>query len=125
MADSGTGDATTRRAKIAEAVTAHRRAGSQSAVFFGADRDAESPVVEYVDREITVEVDDAERDRLDALLTDFPVFKIAQPATRKSPAGEVHVSALADPKHIADFVDQCLLDVYGLPEDFALVVAEP
>jgi len=123
MGDSGRDDATTRRAKIAEAIVAHRRAGSQSAVYFGAADDG--PVVEYVDREITLEVDDAERDRLDALLGDFHVFKIAQPATRKSPAGEVHVSALADPKHIADFVDRTLLDVYGVGDGYELAIVEP
>ncbi|WP_136716362.1 hypothetical protein [Halorientalis salina] len=124
MAEPGSEDATTRRARIAEAITAHRRAGSQSAVFFGPKGD-DVPVVEYVDREITVEVDDAERDRLDTLLSEFPVFKIAQPATRKSPASEVHVSALADPKHTADFVDRLVLDVYEFDENYALAIAEP
>ncbi|MFD1585595.1 hypothetical protein ACFR9U_01265 [Halorientalis brevis] len=118
-------DAATRRAKLAEAITAHRRAGSQSAVYFGAETDDESPVVEYVDREITVEVGDAERDRLDALLADFHVFKIAQPATRKAPAGEIHISALADPKHTADFVDRLFLDVYDFEESYALAIVEP
>ncbi len=118
-------DAATRRAKIAEAITAHRRAGSQSAVYFGAETGGESPVVEYVDREITVEVGESERDRLDAVLGEFHVFKIAQPATRKAPAGEVHISALADPKHTADFVDQLFLDVYEFDADYDLAIVEP
>lgn len=125
MAGPKSEDAATRRAKIAEAITAHRRAGSQSAVFFGADSDDESPVVEYVDREITVDVEGAARDRLETLLGEFHVFKIAQPATRKAPAGEVHISALADPKHTADFVDQLFLDVYEFDAEYGLAIVEP
>lgn len=125
MAGSGTEDAITRRSKMAEAITAHRRAGSQSAVYFGAGIDGDSPVVEYVDREITLEVDETQRDRLDSLLAEFPVFKIAQPATRKAPAGEVHISALADPKHSADFIDQLLLSVYERPGEYELAIVEP
>jgi hypothetical protein len=114
-------DAMERRARIAEAVATHRRAGSRSPVVFGA-ADDETAVVEYVDRELTVRVDDGARARLDALLAEFPVFKVAQPATRKAPDDEVHVSALADPKHIADFLDRLFLDVFEEPADYRLRV---
>ncbi|SEN05161.1 hypothetical protein SAMN05216388_1001251 [Halorientalis persicus] len=108
-----------RRTRIAEAITAHRRAGSQSPVLVAVAAD-DPPYVEYCDREIVVRVDDAQRDRLDALLAEFPVFKIAQPATRKAPDGEVHVSAIADPKHAADFLDTLFLDVFDRPDDYDL-----
>ncbi|RXK51779.1 hypothetical protein [Halorientalis pallida] len=112
-----------RRTRIAEAITAHRRAGSQSPVLVAVAAD-DPPYVEYCDREIVVHVDEAERDRLDALLAEFPVFKIAQPATRKAPDGEVHVSAIADPKHAADFLDTLFLDVFDRADDYALDVED-
>jgi hypothetical protein len=124
MTSSESEEPTQRRARIAEAIAAHREAGSQSPVLFGSDAD-ERAFVEYIDREVTVRVDDAERDRLDSHLAEFPVFKIAQPATRKAPDGEVHVSALADPKHIADFLDGLFLSVFDQPEGYELVVQEP
>jgi hypothetical protein len=110
-----------RRTRIAEAITAHRRAGSQSPVLVAVAAE-DPPYVEYCDREIVVRVEEADRDRLDALLDDFPVFKIAQPATRKAPAGEIHVSAIADPKHAADFLDRLFLDVFERPAGYALRV---
>jgi hypothetical protein len=110
-----------RRTRIAEAITAHRRAGSQSPVLVAVAAE-DPPYVEYCDREIVVRVEEADRDRLDALLDDFPVFKIAQPATRKAPAGEIHVSAIADPKHAADFLDRLFLDVFERPARYALRV---
>ena len=118
-------DAATRRAKIAEAITAHRKAGSQSAVLFAAgDAREDRPFVDYQDREITVEVSDTERDRLDALMAEFAVFKVAQPATRKSPDGVVVVSAIADAKHAADFVDRLFLDVFEAGAGYELVVED-
>lgn len=124
-------DAASRRAKIAEAITAHRKAGSQSPVLFVAgdgdgkgDPSGERPFVDYEDREITVEVDDAERERLDALLEEFHVFKLAQPATRKAPDGVVVLSAIADAKHAADFVDRVFLDVYAVGDEYELAVED-
>ncbi|AQL43573.1 hypothetical protein BV210_13090 [Halorientalis sp. IM1011] len=128
-------DAAERRTAIAKAIVAHRKAGSESPVRFVAgsssgDEAADSgstpsddrPAVEYRDREITVWVDGDERDRLDALLEDFHVFKIAQPATRKAPDGEIHCSAIADPKHAADFLDRLFLDVFERSEGYDLRV---
>ncbi|SDF08265.1 hypothetical protein [Halorientalis regularis] len=112
-----------RRTRIAEAITAHRRAGSQSPVLVAVTAD-DPPYVEYCDREIVVQVDDAERDRLDTLLDDFPVFKIAQPTTRKAPDGEVHVSAIADPKHAADFLDRLFLDVFERADEYDLRIED-
>jgi hypothetical protein len=135
MTDSDA-DAATRRARIAEAITAHRTAGSEEPVLFAAeaerdgdrgdDGEADSagtrPFVDYHDREITVELTDAERERLDDLLGEFTVFKIAQPATRKAPEGVVHLSAIADPKHAADFVDRLFLDVFAAGAGYELTV---
>jgi len=124
MTDPEDADAATRRARIAEAIAAHRRAGSESPVLFAADVRRDRPVVDYDDREIVVEVSGPERDRLEELMREFPVFKTAQPATRKAPEGVVHVSALADPKHASDFVDRLFLDVYEVGRGYQLVVED-
>lgn len=65
----------------------------------------------------------AARAALDELLAAFPVFKIQQPETRKARDGRVYVSALADPKHAADFIEACCRDVFDLDEGYELSVA--
>lgn len=78
----------------------------------------------YAQGVITVECTPDERERLDALLKDFPVFKLQQPETRKAPDGTVHVSAVADPKHAADFLDAAFRQVYDQPEEYRLWIAQ-
>lgn len=120
-----------RRALAAEAVIAHRKRASEAAVFqgySGPDRDesgeeGRSVRLVYAEGVITFECTPRERERLDDLLADFPVFKHKAPATRKAPDGIVHVSAVADPKHAADFVDAAFRRVYALPESYRLWVA--
>ena len=104
---------------VAEAVTAHRERGSEGAIFESASTEGR---VEYADRVLTLEVTPGHRERLDDLLGEFPVFKIEQPATRKAPEGVVHVSAIADPKHAADFVEGVFRRVYGAGEGYELRV---
>jgi hypothetical protein len=65
----------------------------------------------------------AARAALDELLASFPVFKIQQPETRKARDGTVYVSALADPKHAADFLEACCREVFDLGEGYELAVA--
>lgn len=103
----------TRRALFAEAVAAHRRRDSDAAVFEAAGRR-----LRYDDRLVRFEVDGVERGRLDELLGTFPVFKPKQPETRKADDGVVFVSAIADAKHAADFLDAAFREVYGLAEDY-------
>jgi len=76
----------------------------------------------YGDRRLTLFLNATERDRLDELLDEYPVFKLDAPATRKSEDGTVYVSAVADPKHLADFIEDCCRQVYDLPTGYALSV---
>ena len=78
--------------------------------------------IRYGDRQLTLFPDATERDRLDELLDEYPVFKLDAPATRKSEDGTVYVSAVADPKHLADFIEDCCQQVYGLPAGYVLSV---
>lgn len=107
---------TDRRKRVVRAVMAHRKGGDPVAFHAGDDR------VGYDDRLLELDVADAERDRLDALLAEYPVFKRKQPETRKAPERTVFVSAIADPKHLADFVEDCFRQVYDRPEDYPLTV---
>lgn len=109
-----------RASLIAEAVAAHRERASERAVFEAEVGDDEVVRIVYADRIVTLFPDD--RDRVDALLAQFPVFKVAQPETRKAEAGVVHVSAIADPKHVADFVEAAFREVYCLDGDYRLWV---
>jgi len=78
--------------------------------------------IRYGDRQLTLFPDATERDRLDELLDEYPVFKLDAPATRKSEDGTVYVSAVADPKHLADFIEDCCRQVYDLSTGYALSV---
>lgn len=107
-----------RRTRIVRAVEAHRREGGEPV-----ELRAGGVRLRYEDRELTLPVSEAQRDRLDALMASYPVFKLAQPATRKAPEGTVVVAAIADPKHLADFCEDCFREVHGLDEGYALTVA--
>ena len=78
--------------------------------------------IRYGDRQLTLFPDARERDRLDDLLGEYPVFKLDAPATRKTADGTVYVSAVADPKHLADFIEDCCRQVYDLPATYPLRV---
>jgi len=83
---------------------------------------AEERTLHYGDRLLELSVDERERDRLDDLLDDYPVFKIKQPATRKADDDTVYLAAVADPKHLADFIEDCCRRVYELPDTYPLRV---
>lgn len=76
--------------------------------------------VEYDDRVLRLDVDPAERDRLDSLLSAYHVFKIKQPETRKAAEGVCHLSAVTDAKHAADFLEALFREVYGCGEGYEL-----
>lgn len=126
-----------RRTLLVRAVMDARRAGepvtlradgskSSSARRTSSDERGESDgiAVEYADRRLRFAVDDDGRAALEALLDDYPVFKVKQPETRKADEGVVHVSAIADPKHVADFLEAAFRRVYGLPEGYRLRASE-
>lgn len=106
-----------RLALITETIAAHRKRDSDRAVF-----ETDTARLEYADRTITLDVSDGGRERLDAVLASFPVFKIEQPATRKAPAGTVHIAAIADPKHTADFIERVFQAVYQHGAEYELRV---
>lgn len=104
-----------RLALATEAITAHRNRNSEGAAF-----ETDAGRLTYSDRTITLDLTDTERERLESLFESFPVFKIEQPATRKADPGIVHISALADPKHTADFIEHVFRTVYEQDEEYEL-----
>jgi UDP:flavonoid glycosyltransferase YjiC (YdhE family) len=106
-----------RRGLAAEAILAHRKRDSDRTTF-----EADDVALVFDDGRFTFSVTDEQRPRLDDLLGEYPVFKIAQPETRKADPGTVYVSAVTDPKHAADFVEAAFRSVYELPEDYRLWV---
>ena len=105
-----------RRQAVVSAIATARRA--EERVEFIAD-DTGARVV-FEDRRLRVE--SADRDRLAALLEDYGVFKVRQPATRKADDGVVYLSAVTDPKHGADFVEALFREVYDAPMNYRLRV---
>ena len=71
---------------------------------------------------LRLEVGGDERRRLEALLEEYHVFKIEEPATRKAEEEVVHLSAVTDPKHAADFVESVFREAYGADEGYELRV---
>jgi hypothetical protein len=106
---------------LVDAVTAHRNRGSEG-VLLEAEVEGTSHRIEYADRLVRLEADDDAEERLDDLLDSFPVFKIKQPETRKADSGVVYVSAIADPKHAAEFIEGVFRAVYRADEDYTLRV---
>ena len=121
-----------RRALLARTIAAHR-SRDDGATFRGTDGERRGRVI-YTDRvlELTLPAGEDRTDAggtsadpaaaLDSVLASFPVFKRKQPETRKAPDGTVYVSALADAKHCADFVETVLREVYALDEGYELDV---
>lgn len=115
MNDAAT-EPTARRHLLVRQLLSHR-GQSDTLTVHARDR-----TLRYGDRLLEVSVDDTERDRLDRLLEEYPVFKLKQPATRKAADDTVYVAAVADPKHLADFIEDCCRHVYELSETYPLRV---
>jgi len=86
--------------------------------------EAEGAEIDYDDRRIRLRVEPAERERLEALLEAYHVFKIKQPETRKADDGVVYLSAVTDAKHAADFLEALFSDVYRLGNGYELAVSD-
>ncbi len=110
-------DAAGRLSLLAEAVAANRRRPGEGVVV-----ESDSGRAEYDDRRVRLELDGAAQDRLAGLLGSFPAFKRKQPDTRKAPERVVYVSAVADPKRVADFLEGVFREVFGEPEGYELRV---
>ncbi|MGQ4555143.1 hypothetical protein [Halobellus sp. GM3] len=119
-----------RRKLFAEAITAHRARASPF-LTIEADRDpdadgedAPAPWVQFGERTFNVDVTESELDRLNALVDEFPEFRIDQLESPDEAAGtNVRITARSDANRLAAFADRVFRDVYERPEDYRAWVA--
>lgn len=133
MTDFDADDATGRQKLVAEAIVAHRERASPYLTLEVDPADAAEgtdagppPWIQFAGDENVLNLDctDAERDRLESLLQEFPAFKIRELTEPEAVEGtNVRIGALADGGRIGQFVDRAFRDVYGLGEDYRLWVA--
>lgn len=142
-------DAAGRQKLVAAALGAHRERGSpfltleadpadvevgddvdaDAGADVSADADAEegpAPWIQFAGDEnvLNLDVTDAERERLEVLLSEFPAFKIRELHEPEDAEGtNVRIGALADAGRIGQFVDRAFREVYGLADDYRLWVA--
>jgi len=128
-----------RRKLVADAVRAHRERGSEFLTVEGAwgeeetladlgdggdDDEEPDPWVQFGDRTFNLDVTDEELGRLDALLNDYPEFRVeARESPEEAEGTNVRITAKSDAGRLAAFVDDAFLRVYDAPEDYRLWVA--
>jgi len=75
--------------------------------------------LQFADGVVNLDCTDEELDRLKALLDSFPAFKIDDLTRPEDAEGtNARVTAFADQKRIAEFIDRALGTVYDLPADY-------
>jgi len=116
MRDTSATTPSERRRLLVRAIVESRRTGATLRLEAGDTR------IEYEGQRVRLVCSPDERDRLDALLDEYHVFKIKQPETRKADEGVVYLSAVTDPKHAADFLDELFDVVYDVGDGYALSV---
>jgi hypothetical protein len=119
-----------RRKLFAEAVTAHRaRSSAFLTVEVAADPDLDgtdddgdplpAPWIQFSERTFNLDVTDAERERLEALLEEYREFRIEDlSAPEESDGTNVRITARSDANRLAGFVDDAFQHVYGRDEGY-------
>ncbi len=137
-------DPADRRKLVADAVQAHRERGSEFLTVQGAWNGGEEtladlgddgddgdggdeepdPWVQFGDRTFNLDVTDEELARLEALLNDYPEFRVeARESPETAEGTNVRITAKSDAGRLAAFVDDAFLRVYDAPKDYRLWVA--
>ncbi|MFB6302567.1 MAG: hypothetical protein ABEH78_06880 [Haloferacaceae archaeon] len=128
-----------RRKLFADAIAAHRERGSAFLTVeldpstaadaeggAGSDggTDEPTPWIQFADRTFNLDCTDAELERLEDLLTEFPEFRIdAMESPEEVEGTNVRISARSDANRLAAFVDRAFAAVYGAPEGYRAWVA--
>jgi len=127
---------TERRKLFADAVTAHRTRGSEFLTIeaqepetpsFGSEEAEEDdegtetvpPWLQFAEKTFNLDVTDEEQDRLNALVDDYPEFRIDALESPDTAEGtNVRISARSDANRLADFADRVFQEVYDLGEEY-------
>jgi len=116
---------TERRKLFADAIAAHRERAS-AFLTLEADHDADvdgedspAPWVQFAESTFNLDVDDAELERLNDLVDDFPEFRVEQLESPEEAEGtNVRITARSDANRLAAFADRVFQDVYDRSEDY-------
>ncbi|WP_101294659.1 hypothetical protein [Halegenticoccus soli] len=121
---------TERRKLFADAVAAHReRASPYLTIEVPADPDLDGvdeegdplpgPWIQFTERTFNLDATDEELDRLKALVSEFPEFRIDQLESPENAEGtNVRITARSDANRLAGFVDRAFQEVYGRDEGY-------
>lgn len=119
-----------RRRLFADAVTAHRTRGSEFLTLEvepdpdldGTDEEGDplpGPWVQFAEKTVNADVSDEELDRLKAMLSDYPEFRIDQLESPEEAEGtNARITARSDANRLAEFFDRLFQDVYGRDDDY-------
>ena len=136
-----------RRKLFADAVAAHRSRGSAfltvEAELTEAEREAQSgdgdgggdgadadpdpvaPWIQFADQTFNLDCTDEELERLEALVGEFPEFRIdGMESPEEAEGTNVRITARSDANRLAQFVDRAFREVYGREEDYRAWVTE-
>ena len=120
-------DATTpedRQRLFAEAIRAHRERASPFCTFetaesYDSDDDTPVPWVQFAEDTFNLDCTDAELDRLNGLVGEYPEFRIdALDSPEDADGTNVRITARSDPTRLAGFADRVFRDVYSAPEEY-------
>ena len=134
---------TDRRKLFADAVTAHRTRGSafltieaetvEEPSFGGGDEPEEEddadeepdPWLQFAEKTFNLDVTDDEHDRLNALIDDYPEFRVDALESPDTAEGtNVRITARSDANRLADFADRVFTDVYERDESYRAWVVQ-
>ena len=83
------------------------------------------PWIQFAERTFNLDCTDEEFDRLEALLDDYPEFRIdAVDSPDDADGTNVRISARSDANRLADFFDRAFREVYDRPEDYRAWVTQ-
>ena len=133
---------TDRRKLFADAVTAHRTRGSAFLTIeadtveepsFGTDEAAEDddaeadpdPWLQFAEKTFNLDVTDAEHERLNALVDDYPEFRVDALESPDSAEGtNVRITARSDANRLADFADRVFTEIYERDDGYRARVVQ-
>lgn len=83
------------------------------------------PWIQFAEQTVNLDCTDAELDRLNGLLEEYPEFRIDEmESPEAAEATNVRVSARSDANRLADFVERAFREVYDQPEGYRAWVVQ-
>lgn len=129
-------DTAERRKLFAEAVLAHRNRGSQFTTIevdpadtpdIDTDDDDPAPVpwIQFAEKTFNLDCTEAELDRLEDVLNEFPECRIDRIERPDEAEGvNVRITARSDANRLGQFADRALQATYGLDDDYRAWVTQ-